>query len=297
MVHYLRRSRRLTSTVMLMLSSAATEAFPVLTRSGCHKARRMLPSRRPFASTTLHEKQEFISPGGETTYAKESGWCAVPLEKAVFPVTRYTKDDFSVLRKVDLRPSISPYKPSPVELVTVRGREVYIKRDDLLRLEGSNVSGNKARKLFALNQIPAKDFPKCIVSYGGSQSNAMLAIAAVVQSKNMELMCQGNDKDDELCDGERYDDETNEELPQQAPQEKQFVYYSKKLPRFLRKNPSGNYFRAKTLGMEMVEVTNDEYRDLFGGDSGGKPNAPSGLEPPVNGDSMWVSVRLVRENF
>jgi 1-aminocyclopropane-1-carboxylate deaminase len=147
------------------------------------------------------------------------------------------------------------------------------------------VSGNKARKMFALNQIPADDFPKCVVSYGGSQSNAMLALAAVVQSKNMELMGgQGGDGDpfDGDCEA------TKEELEQRPPPEKRFVYYSKKLPRFLRKNPSGNYFRAKTLGMEMVEVTNDEYRDLFGGDSGGKPDAPAGLEAPVDANSVWV---------
>jgi len=272
---------------MLLLSSA--KAFSVLTTRHCHR-RRAPRSLRSFTSTSLHDRN---SNPGEREVEKSSGndpgntsqfggWRTVPLGKVVSPQTRYSKDDFSVLRKVDLRPITSPYKPSPVEVVTVRGREVYIKRDDLLRLEGSNVSGNKARKMFALNQIPAKDFPKCIVSYGGCQSNAMLALAAVVQSKNRELMCQGNE-DDQFCD-----DRQEEEYPPQAPQEKRFVYYCKKLPRFLRKNPSGNYFRAKALGMEMVEVTNDEYRDLFGGDSGGKPDAPVGLKPPVDGDSVWI---------
>jgi hypothetical protein len=274
---------------MLLLS--ATEAFPVLTRR-CARHTTAARIRRPvrsFTSSTSLRDQETNNLSEQGTGASsgssvDTGWRTVPLDKVVSTATGYSKDDFAVLRKVDLRPITSPHKPSPVEVVSVRGRKVYIKRDDLLRLEGSNVSGNKARKMFALNQIPADDFPKCVVSYGGSQSNAMLALAAVVQSKNMELM--GSLGDDEPF-GDN-DTATKEELEQRPPPEKRFVYYSKKLPRFLRKNPSGNYFRAKTLGMEMVEVTNDEYRDLFGGDSGGKPDAPVGLEAPVDADSVWV---------
>lgn len=278
----------------MLLFLSTTKAFPLLARrfAGQHTttaASRISRPDRSFTSSSLHDQGTSSRGERETGVTSgnsvETGWRAVPLDKVVTTETTYSQEDFAVLRKVDLRPITSPHKPSPVEVVTVRGRKVYIKRDDLLRLEGSTVSGNKARKLFALNQIPAADFPKCVVSYGGSQSNAMLALAAVVQSKNMELTGdQGTDGESSESDYEA----TKEELEQRPPPEKRFVYYSKKLPRFLRKNPSGNYFRAKTLGMEMVEVTNDEYRDLFGGDSGGKPHAPPGLDAPVDADSVWV---------
>lgn len=222
-------------------------------------------------------------------------WRTIAYDKIEIPQFEYTDDDFGIKQKVDLRPITSPYKPSPVELVQVRGRNVYIKRDDLLRLEGSNVSGNKARKMFALNQIPADDdFPKCIVSYGGVQSNAMVAIAAVVQSKisTTEIKSNSNKPPDGASEQEngmgiieppRKDNTTT------MMRDKSFTYYTKKVPRFLRKNPSGNYFRGTALGMEIMELSNDEYRDLFGGTTGGKTDPPLGLEPPVPGDSVWVS--------
>ena len=49
--------------------------------------------------------------------------------------------------------------------------------------------------------------------------------------------------------------------------QRRFVYFTKNLPRFLRKQPSGNLFRAQILGMELIELSNNEYNDLFGGDS------------------------------
>ena len=88
------------------------------------------------------------------------------------------------------RPTLSPDQPSPVEVVVVRDRIVYIKRDDLLRLRSSHVSGNKARKLLGLNEMSLQEFPRAVVSYGGPQSNAMVAIAAIVNSKNREYQEQ-----------------------------------------------------------------------------------------------------------
>ncbi len=151
-------------------------------------------------------------------------------------------------------------KSSPVEEKWIDGRRVFIKRDDLLRLPGSQISGNKARKMFFLNQLPASHFPSCIVSYGGPQSNSMLALAAVVNYKNRE----------ELVD-----------------RHIRFVYYTKTLPRFLRKQASGNLFRALTLGMEIVELTPKQYQDFFDSDWGGSDTPPLGLTPP-NTNSLWV---------
>ena len=67
-----------------------------------------------------------------------------------------------------------------VELCLVRDRIVYIKRDDLLHLPESGVSGSKARKMLALNQPPLHQFSDVVVSYSGAQSNAMLAIVRTV---------------------------------------------------------------------------------------------------------------------
>jgi len=155
--------------------------------------------------------------------------------------------------------------PSPVDVVMIRDRFVYLKRDDQLRLPGSQISGNKARKMHSLNKLPDQDFPVCLVSYGGPQSNAMLALAAIVRFQNEKLG-----------------------LGPDHAKRKRFVYYTRKLPRFLRNQPNGNLFRALSLGMELVEVSAQEYTGLFGGDWGGKSQAPKSLQAPVVGDSVWV---------
>ncbi|CAM9700092.1 unnamed protein product [Scytosiphon promiscuus] len=123
---------------------------------------------------------------------------------------------------------------SPVEEFVVRGRRVLVKRDDKMRLAESGLSGNKARKLYALNKTPARDFPKIVASHGGPQSNAMVAIAAVVASK-----------------------------PGSS-----FIYYTKPVPRWLRKNPVGNFAKAIMLGAEIMEVHTNDYKRIFGGTDG-----------------------------
>jgi 1-aminocyclopropane-1-carboxylate deaminase len=166
--------------------------------------------------------------------------------------------------------TLSSLKASSVEKRTINGRNVFIKRDDLLRLPGSSISGNKARKMFLLNQLDAADFPTCIVSYGGPQSNAMLALAAVVNYKNRQL--------EEECGAT------------ESPHRIRFVYYTKTLPRFLRKQASGNLFRATSLGMELHELSHKDYQNLFGTDWGGSATPPMGLTPPCpdGGGSLWI---------
>jgi hypothetical protein len=138
--------------------------------------------------------------------------------------------------------------------------------------------------MLALNEVPAKDFPECLVSYGGPQSNSMLALAAVVNYKNRELL---GDKSET---GEEAGEEKSSTSIAFGPRKRRFVYYTKTLPKFLRNQPSGNLFRALTLGMELVQLTNQEYNDLFGSDWGGSPVPPLGLNPPVPEDSVWVRV-------
>jgi hypothetical protein len=185
-------------------------------------------------------------------------------------------------------PAPPPMKSSsPVEQRTIRNRNVYIKRDDLLKLNGSQVSGNKARKMLTMNEIPAVDFPSYVVSYGGPQSNAMLALAAVVNYKNRQQEQQLT----ETTTQQQHEGITSEGTTTSTTTEKRFRYYTKKLPRFLRTQPSGNLFRAQMLGMELMELTPAQYRELFESDWGGRPDPPLGLDPPVPGDSLWVGTK------
>lgn len=212
--------------------------------------------------------------------------------------------------------------PSPVDRILIRNRLVYFKRDDQLKLStrgggsGAPISGNKARKMIALNELggpPSQEeedresdldleFPSCVVSFGGPQSNAMLALAAIVHFQNQKALAASSgetpddidsiDALDELDDSDDNDNRNNDEQDptpptQHQPPLKRFVYYTKKLPRFLRNQPNGNLFRAQTLGMEMVELSTEEYANLFGGEWGGPTEAPC-IEAPIPGDSLWV---------
>eukprot|EP00977_Amphora_coffeiformis_P019735 scaffold7415_cov170-Amphora_coffeaeformis.AAC.10 len=152
---------------------------------------------------------------------------------------------------------------SPVDVTMILDRVIHIKRDDLRRLSGSQISGNKARKMFSLNYLDP--FPRCIVSYGGPQSNAMLALAAVVHFQNDKYG---------FVEGDR--------------NRRRFVYFTKTLPRFLKKQPSGNLFRATSLGMELIELSNTEYANLFGGDAGGSLAPPPLLNAPDLVESVWI---------
>ena len=168
---------------------------------------------------------------------------------------------------------------SPIERLLVRDRLVYVKRDDALHLPGSNVCGNKGRKFLSLDGIPPSDFPDAIVSYGGPQSNAMVALAAIVNSKNNAPPPSSSSSSSSSADVEKEEKEK---------EKKRFVYYTKTMPRYLRKNPNGNLLRATALGMEMRTLSHDEYAGLFGGLHGGSALAPADLDPPMPGRSLWI---------
>ena len=272
------------------------------------------------------------------SFDKKGTWLTIEWEKKDIPTRQ--KEVYEISQSdSDVRIScFSPEEPSPVQLSLVRDRLVFVKRDDLLHLHKSNVSGNKARKMFALNELDMEEFPDAIVSYGGPQSNAMLALAAIVNSRNVELAeLEANrrghgsktSKDDAIIsdvkdeiesdswfhnddsdvdvdaavavdapgdkavyDGVDEDDDLSEfesslhVLPKDL--KKRFVYYTKKLPRYLRKQPNGNLLRALTLGMEIVEVSNEKYNKMFAGEDGGHASAPKEIDPPVPMKSLWI---------
>jgi len=109
---------------------------------------------------------------------------------------------------------------SKVEPFLFREKLFYVKRDDQI---DPLLSGNKYRKLYSLLQIP-KDTYKNIISYGGTQSNAMLSIAALCNQKGWA-----------------------------------FHYYTKPLSTQLQQQTTGNLKEALNLGMELHEIPHALY--------------------------------------
>jgi len=110
--------------------------------------------------------------------------------------------------------------PSRVDSVKFRDRSFYIKRDDLL---DTCLSGNKFRKLYTLLQTPNETYKK-VISYGGTQSNAMYAISCLCRQKGWE-----------------------------------FHYYTKNLPQFLKDGVEGNLELALANGMIVHEVAHEDF--------------------------------------
>lgn len=114
--------------------------------------------------------------------------------------------------------------PSEISKIVLDGRVFYVKRDDLI---DPYLAGNKYRKLYTLLKTPSNTL-KTIISYGGTQSNAMLAIAAMCKKKRWE-----------------------------------FIYYTKPLSKAMQNEKSGNFFHSTRLGMKHVEIQNEYYRDFI----------------------------------
>ena len=101
-------------------------------------------------------------------------------------------------------------------------RSIFIKRDDLLSVNG--ITGNKVRKLKFLDNINSRNFPHTIASYGGYQSNAMIALAKCIKHYSPTTSTRGHTR---------------------------FVYFTKNIPHDIMNNPSGNLKEALSLGMEV----------------------------------------------
>ena len=113
---------------------------------------------------------------------------------------------------------------SPLSKFILEGREFLVKRDDLF---DPYLSGNKYRKLHTLLNSPKTKYKK-IISYGGTQSNAMLAIAAMCKLKEWK-----------------------------------FVYYTKPISQMQKEQKVGNFYRALSLGMECIEIERELYKDYI----------------------------------
>ncbi len=104
--------------------------------------------------------------------------------------------------------------PSDVTPFHFQGFDFFIKRDELIN---PFLSGNKYRKLYALLKTPPETY-NTVISYGGTQSNAMLSIAALCKEKGW-----------------------------------QFEYYCKPLASQLKQYPTGNLKAALDLDMQLLE--------------------------------------------
>jgi len=116
------------------------------------------------------------------------------------------------------------FQISPISKITLEKREFLVKRDDLI---DPYLAGNKYRKLYTLLQTPKNKLKK-VISYGGTQSNAMLAIAALCKEKSWE-----------------------------------FYYYTKPLSSRMKEQKLGNYFDALSLGMKHIELEDELYREFI----------------------------------
>lgn len=76
--------------------------------------------------------------------------------------------------------------PTPLTLLVFRGRRVFIKRDDVLKRDG--MTGSKARKFAALAAPDALNDVACVASYGGAQSNAMVALANLCDRREVPFV-------------------------------------------------------------------------------------------------------------
>lgn len=114
--------------------------------------------------------------------------------------------------------------PTPISSIVLEGREFLIKRDDLV---DKYLTGNKFRKLHPLLITPKSTFNK-IISYGGTQSNAMLSISAMCKQKGWE-----------------------------------YIYYSKEISKTQEELNTGNLYLAKKLGMKHIQIPHNKYRDTI----------------------------------
>jgi len=150
--------------------------------------------------------------------------------------------------------------PSRVDPFSFRGHEFFVKRDDLI---DPLLSGNKYRKLYSLIHTPAAQY-KRLVSYGGSQSNAMLSIAALCHRKNW-----------------------------------QFHYTTKPLPQHLKHQPTGNLKMACELGMRLHEVSHAQYAtDIAALASASDPTSlyiPQGGADPIARPGIEILAQEIRQ--
>jgi len=159
------------------------------------------------------------------------------------------------------------YNQFRIEAFNFRNKSFYVKRDELL---DPLLSGNKYWKLYALMQEASERYKK-VFSYGGTQSNAMLSIAALCHQKGWE-----------------------------------FHYTCKPVPSYLKQHPTGNLSKALDLGMILHEVPHNDYeccvqrlrepteaKSLFIPQGGADAIAQIGVQKLANEIQQWQQMQDV----
>lgn len=118
-----------------------------------------------------------------------------------------------------------PELPTPLSEINFRNRKIFVKRDDTLNFHG--VRGSKLRKLHHMLVDRDIDNNDCVISYGGGQSNAMLALANLCKYRN-----------------------------------KPFIYITRPIPKHLF-STDGNFKDALNANMHHVQLDIDLFRQYF----------------------------------
>jgi 1-aminocyclopropane-1-carboxylate deaminase len=123
-------------------------------------------------------------------------------------------------------PPPSP-SPTPITPLTFRGRTVFIKRDDTLRIQG--LTGSKARKFRSLTRPSALADVAALASFGGTQSNAMASLARLARHHAIPF----------------------------------FYYTARPVPPHVARQTAGNLPAALTAGMQLRRIPPDVYARAF----------------------------------
>ncbi len=105
---------------------------------------------------------------------------------------------------------------SPVETCSFRGRQFFIKRDDLLH---RSFSGNKARKFYYYLDNHFEGINR-LISYGSTQANSLYSFSALAKLKNWH-----------------------------------FDFYVNRIPSYVKSNPKGNYRAAIENGANIIDFS------------------------------------------
>jgi len=145
---------------------------------------------------------------------------------------------------------------TPIQDFLFRGKNYYLKRDDLTH---PLFSGNKARKLWFLFKKDLSSYKK-LISYGSAQSNAMLSLSYLTKLKGLK-----------------------------------FDYYVSHIADYLLKNPHGNYKMALENDMNIiVDKIPAGFKDdeLFIAEGGYEKEAEIGIKLLADEIRKWTKENL-----
>ena len=151
-------------------------------------------------------------------------------------------------------------KNTPIQKITFKNKNFFIKRDDLLHKE---FSGNKARKFlyFLDNEFSGV---KRLISYGSTQANSLYSFSALAKLKGWK-----------------------------------FDFYVNQIPVHIKQNPRGNYKGALDNGVNIIEdkdfnpdnivVQNDT---VFVPEGGRAKSSEYGIKILANELIGWIRLKI-----